>query len=296
MSIVARRDESRVLDELTRSARGGQGGAVVVVGAAGMGTTALVDSALAGLDGWLVLRAAGSEFERDLPYSCLRQLCAPVVEQRAALPAVQRKALESVFGLGGGTTASPLVIGLAVLGLLHELARRRPVCCVVDDAQWADEGTRQVLAFVARRVGAERIAVVIATRAGCPGLSDLPHLPLSGLGDADARSLLRSTARPGLDDEVLDRIVAEAGGNPLALLEFGRDAGPLGLPVHRAHHRAGVAEALEAEFARRAKRLPSATRTSLSRTLRDVMSNGCAASAPTTSWSAEVAWHLGFAQ
>ncbi|WP_329311484.1 ATP-binding protein [Streptomyces sp. NBC_01262] len=264
MLFVARQAELHAIEQVTRAAEDGRGGALALVGEAGMGKSALLDAAVGALDGWLVLRAGGTEFERDLPYAALHQLCAPVLGHRAGLPEVQRQALESVFGLGGGTAPSPLIVRLAVLGLLHELARHRPVCCVVDDAHWIDAGTRQVLAFVARRVAAERIAMVFAGRDCGPGtrVPDLPHLSLPGLDDEDARALLRSTARAGLDDEVIDRILAEAGGNPLALLEFGRvAAGPLGLPGGRDGPRAGVVDVLEDEFARRLRRLPAATRT-----------------------------------
>jgi DNA-binding CsgD family transcriptional regulator len=275
MAFVARKDELRVLDDLVRAAADGRGGALVVAGEAGMGKSALVDAAVGGLDGWLVLRAAGTEFERDLPYAALHQLCTSVIRHRDGLPAVQRQALESVFGLGGGTTPDPLTIGLAVLGLLHQLAQVQPVCCAVDDVQWVDAGTRKVLGFVARRVAAERIAVVLAERSPSvergpsverspsaePGFTDLPRLPMPGLGDAEARALLRSAARADLDGEVLERILAEAGGNPLALLELGHRTGPLGLPAGSdAVPRANVVDALEDRFARRVRELPSAAR------------------------------------
>ncbi|QUQ68681.1 LuxR family transcriptional regulator [Kutzneria sp. CA-103260] len=261
MSFVARREELRELGDLLRSAADGTGGALVVAAEAGMGKSALVDAAVGGLAGWQVLRAGGTEFERDLPYAGLHQLCTSVIEHRAGLPPVQRSALESVFGLGGETTPNPLTIGMAVLGLLLELAQEQPVCCVVDDIQWIDEGTRQVLGFVARRVAAERIAVVIAERspAADPAFTDLPHLLLAGLGDADARALLSSTARADLDDEVLERIIAEAGGNPLALMEFSDRTGPLGLPGDD-RPRANLVDALEEQFARRVQALPSDAR------------------------------------
>ncbi|GAA2101328.1 LuxR family transcriptional regulator [Streptomyces albiaxialis] len=265
MGFVARQVELGEIEALMASAAGGAGGAVVVGGEAGVGKSSLVDAAVGGLEGFEVLRAAGTEFERDLLYAVLHQVCAPVLEFRAGLPGVQREALEAVLGLGG-RQASPnvLTVGLAVLGLLHEAARKRPVCCAVDDAQWMDEASRQVLVFVARRVAAERIALVFAARdaEAVPGLACLPRLPLEGLDEEDARTLLATAPgapHAGLDGEVADRILAEARGNPLALLEFAHEAGPFGVPRAR-RRRAGVAGALEEQFAHRLGQLPPGAR------------------------------------
>ncbi|WP_051793169.1 LuxR family transcriptional regulator [Amycolatopsis jejuensis] len=235
MPFVARKAELRAIEDLLRATADGRGGSLVITGEPGMGKSALIDAAIDGLDDWLVLRANGTEFERDLPYAGLHQLCMSVLEYRAGLPPVQRKALESVFGLGDETTPNRLMVSVAVLGLLNELAQERPVCCVVDDVQWIDAGTRQSLGFVARRIAAERVAMVLAERRprAEAGFGDLPQLPLPALNAADARTLLSSarTERTQPDEEVLDRILAEAGGNPLALLEFGLSTGPLGLPA-----------------------------------------------------------------
>ncbi|MFI5708956.1 ATP-binding protein [Kribbella sp. NPDC051620] len=257
MQFVARQAELQAIGEVTRGAADGRGGAIVVAGEAGIGKSALIDTAAGQLDGWLVLRADGSEFERDLPYAALHQLCAPVIEHRTELPAVQQRALESVFGLGDATTPSPLMVGVAVLGLLCELTRRHPVCCVIDDVQWIDAGTRQVLTFVARRIASEQIAMILTTRDDGPltGL-DFPRLQLSGLGEGDALTLLQSSTRAGVDSEVLDRILAEARGNPLALLEFGHAGDPMALPSPQ---RGSVVEALQDQFTRRVLRLPPAT-------------------------------------
>ncbi|GAB3828560.1 helix-turn-helix transcriptional regulator [Kribbella italica] len=260
MQFVARQAERQVIDSLLRSANDSRGGAVVIVGEAGIGKSSLVGTTTGELDGWLVLRADGTEFERELPYAVLHQLCAPVIEARATLPAVQQQALGVVFGLSDGTTPSPLMVGLAVLGLLNELTRQQPVCCVVDDVQWIDAGTRQVLTFVARRLSAERVAMVLAGRPEGSGFADLPQLPLAGLDEKDAQALLSSTGRGGLDADVLDRILAEARGNPLALLEFGPETGVPGL---RDRPRTSVVEALQDEFTRRVQRLPEATQTVL---------------------------------
>ncbi|MFD7663909.1 ATP-binding protein [Streptomyces sp. NPDC059788] len=258
---MARHAERREFDRLVRSAAVGRGGAVVVAGEAGIGKSALIDAVVGALDGFEVLRAAGTEFERDLLYATLHQLCAPVLEHRRRLPPVQRSALEAVFGLGAQTSPDPLTVGLAVLGLLHEVAQDRPVCCVVDDAQWIDDASRRVLVFVARRVSAERIAMVFATRdVGTPsGLAELPRLPLAGLADEDARALLGVASHIGLDAEVIDRILAEAHGNPLALLEFVHHAEPFGVPGPP-RFRASVVDTLEEQFVQRFERLPDAAR------------------------------------
>ncbi|MEX2981226.1 AAA family ATPase [Streptomyces sp. C36] len=258
---MARHAERREFDRLMTSAAAGRGGAVVVAGEAGIGKSALVDAVVEELDGFEVLPAAGTEFERDLLYATLHQLCAPVLEYRQRLPVVQRNALEAVFGLGAQTSPDPLTVGLAVLGLLHEVAQDGPVCCVVDDAQWIDDASRRVLVFVARRVSAERIAMVFAARDARPpsGLAELPRLPLAGLCDEDARALLRAATHVGLDAEVIDRILAEAHGNPLALLEFAHHAEPFGVPGPR-RFRASVVDMLEEQFVHRFERLPDATR------------------------------------
>ncbi|MBB4893783.1 DNA-binding CsgD family transcriptional regulator/tetratricopeptide (TPR) repeat protein [Streptomyces olivoverticillatus] len=258
---MARHAERREFDRLVTSAAVGRGGAVVVAGEAGIGKSTLIDAAVGTLDGFEVLRAAGTEFERDLLYATLHQLCAPVLEHRRALPAVQRRALEGVFGLGAQTSPDPLTVGLAVLGLLHEVAQHKPVCCVVDDAQWIDDASRRALVFVARRVAAERIAVVFAARdvGSVPGLADLPRLPLAGLGDEDARAVLGAATHAELDTEVVDRILAEARGNPLALLEFAHHAEPFGVPGPQ-RCRATVVDTLEEQFVHRFERLPDTTR------------------------------------
>ncbi|MCS0637544.1 AAA family ATPase [Streptomyces sp. LP05-1] len=258
---VARRAELRRLESLLVSAAAGRGGALVMDGEAGMGKSTLIDTAVGRLDGFEVLRAAGAEFEQDLLYAVLHQLCAPVLEYRSRLPEVQREALEAVFGLGVHISPDPLTVNLAVLGLLNEAAGERPVCCVVDDAQWIDEASRRVLIFVARRVAGDRIAMVFAARdvRSLAGFVDLPRLTLTGLGHEDARALLDMTAHVGVNDEVFDRILAEARGNPLALHEFAHEAEPFGVTRPRRIH-VSVLEALEQRFAQRFGRLPDATR------------------------------------
>ncbi|MEU5670650.1 AAA family ATPase [Micromonospora sp. NPDC047753] len=256
---VARETELGEIASVTGPAAQGRGGAMLVLGEAGIGKSTLIGAAASRLDGWQVLRAGGIEFESELPYSALHQLCAPVLDRRAALPAPQRSALEAVFGLHAGVTPTPMLVGLAVLGLLSAVGRRRPVFCTVDDVQWTDAGSRQVLAFVAARVAAERVAIVFAARdaASVPELGRLPALSLTGLADSEALTLLRYRAPFGYEAAILQRILAEAAGNPLALVEIARDAGPFGLPGDGGHG------AVEHRFVSRFLRLPVPTRSVL---------------------------------
>ncbi|MET8282953.1 AAA family ATPase [Micromonospora sp. NPDC005174] len=231
-AFVARETELGDIASVTAPAAQGRGGAMLVVGDAGIGKSTLIGEAVARLDGWQVLRAGGIEFESELPYSALHQLCAPVLDHRTGLPAPQRSALDTVFGLHAGASPTPMLVGLAILGLLSAVGRRRPVFCAVDDVQWIDAGSRQVLAFVAARVAAERVAMVFAARdaASVWEFGRLPTLTLSGLTDSQALTLLRYRTPMGHDAAIVQRILAEAAGNPLALVEFARDTGPFGLP------------------------------------------------------------------
>ncbi|WP_410816297.1 AAA family ATPase [Micromonospora sp. 050-3] len=256
---VARVAELGEIASVTAAAARGRGGAMLVLGDAGIGKSTLIGAAASRLDGWRVLRAGGVEFESELPYSALHQLCAPVLDHRAGLPVPQRSALDAVFGLQAGATPTPMLVGLAVLGLLSAVGRRRPVFCVVDDVQWIDSGSRQVLAFVAARVAAERVAMVFAGRdaASVSGLGRLPALTLTGLNDSESLTLLRYRAPFGHEAAIVQRILAEAAGNPLALVEFARDAGPFGLPGDAGHR------AVEHRFVSRFLRLPAPTRSVL---------------------------------
>ncbi|WP_369216855.1 helix-turn-helix transcriptional regulator [Streptomyces flavofungini] len=258
---MARQSERHAIDQLLAAAAAGRGGALVVSGEAGIGKSALIDTAVRSLEGHTVLRTDGAEFEQDLLYAALYQLCAPLLDRRAKLPPVQREALEAVFGLGPQTSPAPLTVGLAVLGLLHEGARKQPVCCVIDDAQWIDDASRQVLVFVARRIEAERVAMMFVARdpASAPGLAALPRLALTGLPEEDARRLLRTVVRSGLDTELVERILAEAAGNPLALLEFAHDDGPFGIP-HVRPSLPHVGTVLKSQFVHRFEQLPSDAR------------------------------------
>jgi len=235
--LVGRQRELAVLDRLLADARTGRGAVLVVQGDPGAGKTALLEYAASAGDDFHVIRAAGAEGEEDLDYAVLQQLCLPIIELSTRLPDPQREALDVAFGRSSGHAPSPFLVGLAVLSLLSETAEQQPLFCVVDDAQWLDGATAQALAFVARRLLAERIVLAFATREPGAGFARFPQLRIDPLGRRDARTLLDSVLPARLDEPVLERIVAETGGNPLAILELPQGltpaqlAGGFGLPA-----------------------------------------------------------------
>ncbi|WP_370949555.1 AAA family ATPase [Amycolatopsis sp. cg5] len=222
--LVGRDGERKVLDRLLASARGGEGQALVLRGEAGIGKSALLDYLADRAADCRVARATGVESERELAYSGLHQICAPYLDRIDGLPGPQRTALGTAFGLTDGATPNRFLVGLAVLTLLAEVADEQPLMCLVDDAQWLDQMSAQILAFVARRLLAEQIALVFALREANPelDLAGLPQLEVRGLGEPEARALLDSVLKGPLDSRVRDRIIAETHGNPLALLELPR--------------------------------------------------------------------------
>ncbi|MEU5691833.1 LuxR family transcriptional regulator [Actinosynnema sp. NPDC020468] len=224
--LLGRRDETSRLQVLLDEARGSRGGAAVVRGEPGIGKSALLDQLTTSATDFLVVCASGVEFETDLPYSALHQLCVPLLEHLDALPTRHRAALRIAFGLDTGTP-DPFLAGAATLGLLLE--HDRPLLCVVDDAQWLDRASARALAFVARRVAAEQVAVVFAARADVAELDTLPRVDVRPLGEPEARALLAREIRAPLDEQVRDRVLAEARGNPLAVVELARTAGLRGL-------------------------------------------------------------------
>jgi DNA-binding CsgD family transcriptional regulator len=259
--LLGRQRERVVLERLLDTARNGHGAVLVVHGDPGVGKTALLQyAAEAGRD-FRVVRTAGVEGEMELDYAALQQLCSPLLEFVERLPDPQRDAIGVAFGLGAGQAPSPFLVGLAVLGLFSEAAERQPLLCVVDDALWLDGGSAGALAFVARRLLAERVALAFATRDVGSGWARFPQLRVEPLGRRDARSLLESVLPARLDESVLERIVAETGGNPLALLELPRGltpaqlAGGFGLPAALP-----LSTGIEQSFARRLARLPRDTR------------------------------------
>ncbi|MFF3689664.1 AAA family ATPase [Streptomyces sp. NPDC002187] len=258
--LIGRQDEIRRLDTLLQAARQGRGGALVLRGEPGIGKSALLRHLDEAATGFLVMRASGAEFEMELPFAALHQLIAPVTGRLTALPAPHRKALEIAFGLDTGTP-DPFLVGVASLGLLVETVRERPLLCVVDDAQWLDQASAKALAFLARRVSAESIALVFAARepSRLLELDDLPGHSLQGLGESDARALLAAAIRAPLDERVRDRILAEARGNPLALVELPRTAGLAGMAGGFAQPDS-VPGVIEQSFRSRLELLPPAAR------------------------------------
>ncbi|WP_112267291.1 helix-turn-helix transcriptional regulator [Lentzea terrae] len=222
--LLGRRTEGETLDRLLTQAKSGAGQVLVLRGEAGVGKTALLDHVSARATGFRVTRAAGVEAESAFPYAGLHQLCVPFLDRLDKLPAPQREALGTAFGMAAGPRPTRFMVGLAVLTLLAEVADEQPLVCLVDDAQWLDSMSSAVLGFVARRLLAERIALVFVLREGNDYLDGLPELFVRGLDDADARALLESVIKGPVDGRVRDRIVAEARGNPLALLELPREA------------------------------------------------------------------------
>src|SRR4051794_7765221 len=187
--LLGRADEREVLDRLLENVRGGQSGVVVVRGEAGVGKTALLHHCARQASGFRVARLAGVESEMELPFAGLHQLCAPMLDRLDALPEPQRAALRVALGLSSGPAPERFLVALAALSLLAEVATERPLVCFVDDAQWLDVASGQVLGFVARRLLAESVAIVFAVRdpADAPELAGLPEVALAGLADEDAR-------------------------------------------------------------------------------------------------------------
>ncbi|MFG1928726.1 AAA family ATPase [Cryptosporangium sp. NPDC048952] len=225
--LVGRHDEIRHLDEMCAAARAGRGGVAVLRGETGIGKSALLDHMCEAAADLRIIRASGAEFETVLPYAALHQLFTPLLGQVAELPAEHRDALRLVFG-PAQETCDLFQIGLATLNLLARAARDRPLLCVIDDAQWLDPASAKALVFLARRISAEPVTMVFAVRT--PGaeedpLGRLPGLVVGGLSDRESRLVLAASGGAHLDDEVRDRIVAEAHGNPLALLELPKAGG-----------------------------------------------------------------------
>lgn len=223
--LLGRHAECRRVEQLLGEARAGRSGALVVRGEAGVGKTALLEHLHTSAEelSFRIDTSTGIEAETQFAYAGLHQLCAPLLDQMPSLPEPQQLALGVALGREAGSTPDRFLVGLAALGLFSEAAEKHGLLCLVDDAQWLDPASAEVLAFVARRIGAERVAMVFGVRDDEPGgavFAGLPELPLRRLGDTDARLLLDSVVPVPLDDEVRERIIAETRGHPLALVEL----------------------------------------------------------------------------
>ena len=262
-TLRGRRGECEALERLLDGARAGNSSTVVLRGEAGSGKTALLDVLSERASDFRIARVLGVESEMELPFAGLHQLCAPMLDRVEHLPAPQRDALRVAFGLTEGDAPNRFLLGLAVLTLLADQADAHPFACLVDDAQWLDRASLQVLAFVARRAAADRLVLVFSVREPNEEreLVGLPELAISPLADSDARLVLGAAIRGRLDDRVRDRIIAEARGNPLALVQLplgltaAELAGGFGLPSASA-----VASRIEQSFGRQVQALPDDTR------------------------------------
>ncbi|MFI1461392.1 AAA family ATPase [Nocardia carnea] len=255
-SLVGRDSESEVLLSLVHRAEQGEGGVLVLRGEAGIGKSSLLHHVEHGAQQrFRIIRASGSEFEDEMPFAALHQLCVPVLAYLDTLSAPYRNSLQVAFGLADGP-ADPFRVGLATLELLAAAAAEGPILCVIDDAHWLDAASASAFTFLARRIAAEPIAMVFAARDEdlTGGLAELPVLPVDGLSDAHARELLAAEKTVTLDERVRDRLLAEARGNPLALIELPK-AGGFALPAP-----SPVAGRIERSFQARMAELPRQAR------------------------------------
>ncbi|ROQ60174.1 ATP/maltotriose-dependent transcriptional regulator MalT [Streptomyces sp. 840.1] len=265
--VLGRNRECDLLDGLLDAVRGGDSRVLVLRGEPGVGKSRLLEYVTTRAEGFQVARVAGVQSEMELPYAGLYQLCASMTDRLDRLPAVQRDAVGGALGMGSDRAPDAFLVALGVLGLLSEVARDRPLLCVVDDAQWLDRASMQALAFTARRLQAESVTVIFATRTsdeetpGVPEPAGLPELLIKGLPEREADALLRSVLPGPWDESVLRRVLAESQGNPLALLELSKASTPaaltggFGLPSMRP-----VRERIRKTYVHRITGLPVATR------------------------------------
>ncbi|KUI32674.1 LuxR family transcriptional regulator [Mycobacterium sp. GA-2829] len=262
-TLVGRRAEQQELSGLIDRVRGGGSAVLCLRGAAGIGKTALLLDVRDRAADLRVIALSGAESEMELAYAAVQQLCAPLLGSLDRLPDPQRNALQVALGLRGGSAPDRLLVSLAVLSLLADAGAERPTICLIDDAQWVDRASLQALAFAGRRLSADPVAMIFAARdlQAEQELAALPQMHLGGLADADARALLSSMMPARLDDIVRDNILAEADGNPLALLELNRAlpraqlAGGYGLTAAKS-----LATRIEQSYGQRLGELPSKTR------------------------------------
>jgi hypothetical protein len=258
--LSGRRTECAALDGLLDQLRGGRSAVLVLRGEPGIGKTALLRYVTDQATGFSVARCGGVESDMELAFTGLHDLCAPLLPCLDALIEPQRQALSVALGLASGERPEPFLVALSALNLFAQAAEERPLLCVVDDVQWLDQATAQVLGFVSRRLLAEPVGLVFATRttnAVDDPLAGLPDLRLSGLDERSARALLATVTTARLDESVRRRILEEAHGNPLALLELGAMdfAGGFAMP-----DAVSVPRRIQDQYLTRMRALPRATR------------------------------------
>jgi DNA-binding CsgD family transcriptional regulator len=260
--LLGRDSEVASLQRMLAAARGGQSQALALRGDAGIGKTALLDHVVSKAPGFRLIRASGVEAESELAFAGLHQVCAPMMDRAGKLPAPQREALATAFGMDAGPPPSRFLVGLAVLGLFADAAASQPLLCVIDDAPWMDGASVQTMGFVARRLVAERAVCVFALRsqANVKELNGLPEMRLRGLGNRDARTLLSVAIAGRMDERIRDRVLDEARGNPLALLELPRGLTTADLGSATAvSARRSVPNRIEETYLQRVRSLPEQT-------------------------------------
>jgi len=262
VKVLGREQECAVIDRLLADACGGAAGALVVCGEPGIGKSALLGYARQHAPPMLVLSASGAQAESDLAFAGLHELLRPVISHLSELPGSQAQALTAALGLAPSSRPDRLLIGAAVLGLLAAAAETKPTLCLVDDTHWLDRPSSDALVFTARRLRAEQLAILVGARAGEASRFEgagLPELTLAGLDQRSAAHILAARARQA-SPSVRDRLLTEADGNPLALLEL-----PSGLSEEQLQGLVPLPDAipltprLEGLFRQRIGQLPEAT-------------------------------------
>ncbi|MEZ0052998.1 DNA-binding CsgD family transcriptional regulator [Mycobacterium sp. MAA66] len=260
IGLIGRNSEMRKLAALVDDVCAGTSRALVVRGEPGIGKSALLDELADQCDRCLQLRTGGVQAEMELPFAGLHQLLAPIMGHLDRLAPPQRDALTVAFGIKDGPTPDRFFIALAALNLLTVASETRPVLCLVDDEQWLDRATAQTLSFVARRLDADRVALVFAARTPSEELLGIPQLTVSGLAAADADALLSTALSGPIDPHVRAQLILEAAGNPLAILELPRGSTPAQLAGGFGLPEAAVAGRVEESFARRVAALGESSR------------------------------------
>lgn len=259
--LIGRSRELRQLGELLEATRAGHSRSVILRGEPGVGKSALLDAVAEHANGYTILRAAGVQAEMELAFAGLHQLLMPISGQFEALPGPQREAISVAFGINDGPTPDRFFIALAVLNVLASASTQAPVLCLIDDEQWLDRTSTQILGFVARRLDADPVSLIFASRAPSDTPADIPEMAISGLAASDSDALLDEALHGPFDPQIRAQILHEAAGNPLALLELpgavnpSELAGGFGLPQAMA-----LSGRIENSFTQRLEALPKPSR------------------------------------